>query len=1152
MKFRRLISTLKPSHQRLALCFLFMLSGAFLFAETETTVITITNARQTSYKKDDETGNDTIVLEGSVIITVTKGDTSSEIKADRITYDRKTEMLYADGNVEITTKGASAGGETTTADTLLMNTSTLEGIFDGGRVIQTQSDALNLPSGSTLIVFSDIFGKGENNTIAFKNSSLTFCDEDDPHWHIDASRTWLLPGGEFAFFNAFLFVGVVPVLYLPAFYYPKDEIVFNPVFGNKNREGYYLQTTTYLYGRKPLDSSSDETSSSDSAAAESLKGLYNFMKPNTLKNQKLEGIVLHNLDEDYTGDTTNYLKLMGDWYSNLGTMVGLDGNFIPKGGYINKLRLNAYAGFSNVIFKGTDGSYINFAPENGITYMDSSNFLGKITPFRYAADLEFGLSKPFSFSLSLPIYSDPFFSYDFKERQETMDWISYFLENTKTDTTDPTINEVSTYSWTMSASYSPNLPNIIRPFINSVSLSVNSSVNISSISTVFEELEKSSGYSSSSGSLFGNDDDDDDNNDEEKPEKEELPYDWYKNTPTRKFYYPSQVTPASVSFSVSGTLFQWPLQINKNSKFTTPSYVIDLNKPDELKSESQKEKERLEAEEKAKQAELAESGETSSESQTEDDGSEENAEDEIKLSLPSLDYSLQNYTLASGLTYSLGYSLNANVSTQIAYASTALKKAEDFDWNNIRAFMYTVRTPLSVTSNLNYAGSFFGLTNKISYDPVWQKHPVISLDEKTGGYTESAAESLILADYNAESRTVSNSNTVSFKPLYYTEHFSETGINYNTDIKLFRREFIGDVENPEWEELKPDWDDEECVTVNSIDYVIGASEFNKKLKQTITFTQILPPLLRQYTGTVNLTFPFVTASVSTGYKEVMKKEDFAEKLEKGETNSDGELLTEKDRWQLNPLNQSLTVSLFDSKLKLSESYTYNLEDKEHDSLSISGSWTSFQISYVMKNTIGADLDPDKGWVNREEKEFLPYSLSFSFSPSTKTFYKWFNRISIAPGVNTSLVYDMIKPTNSYFVFSPTLTFNINSFFNITFSSTSRNSILYWYFHEGMYDEWGGFPGNAIKDLIDSFRFDKEMLRKSSGFKLKSLNMTMTHELHDWKFNMTFKIEPRLITEENVTRYDFKPYVTIGIVWNPMESIKTEIVDEYGEWQLNTN
>ena len=156
--------------------FIFLLASlTSLYAqETETTTITIINARRTTYEKNEKNDQDSIVLEGAVEISVKKGSTVSEIKADKITYDRKTEMLYAEGGVEILTKSSSAGGETTTASSLLMNTSTLEGIFDDGRVVQTKSDALNLPSGSTLIVFSDIFGKSENNTIAFKNSSLTF------------------------------------------------------------------------------------------------------------------------------------------------------------------------------------------------------------------------------------------------------------------------------------------------------------------------------------------------------------------------------------------------------------------------------------------------------------------------------------------------------------------------------------------------------------------------------------------------------------------------------------------------------------------------------------------------------------------------------------------------------------------------------------------------------------------------------------------------------------------------------------------------------------------------------------------------------------------------------------------------------------------
>ena len=37
--------------------------------------------------------------------------------------------------------------------------------------------------------------------------------------------------------NAVVYVGKIPVLYLPAFYYPKDELLFNPAFGYDERFG---------------------------------------------------------------------------------------------------------------------------------------------------------------------------------------------------------------------------------------------------------------------------------------------------------------------------------------------------------------------------------------------------------------------------------------------------------------------------------------------------------------------------------------------------------------------------------------------------------------------------------------------------------------------------------------------------------------------------------------------------------------------------------------------------------------------------------------------------------------------------------------------------------------------------------------------------
>jgi len=1099
----------------------FFCGTGFLYAEDEITTITITNARETSYKKADGTGNDTIELEGKVELSVKKGSTTSEIKADRITYDRQTEMLYAEGNVSITTKGGSSGNDTTTASSFLLNTSTLEGVFDEGRVVQTQSDAINLPSGSTLIVFSDMFGKGASNTIVFKNSSLTFCDDLDPHWHIDATRTWLLPGGEFAFFNALLYVGNIPVLYLPAFYYPKDELIFNPVFGYRKREGYFVQNTVYVFGRKPLDNSSSSSSTTKkdedtSSSAEALKGLYNFMKPTSLKQQVREGLVLHNLDEDYKGDTSKYLKVMGDWYSTLGMMAGVEGKFAPNS-YITALNFKALLGFSNTIFP-EGARYLPFSVSSGKSYSDNSNFLGVKMPFRYGLDFGFSLAKPFSFTLSVPVFSDPFFQYDFMtNRQESMDWISYLLDSTSSDNETVTVSEYSSLSWNIKTSYSAKLPQIIKPYLNSLSMNMSSTVLFSSKTALPTSLNYKDEDSSDS--------------------------DWRENTPERKFYFPSQITPLNFSASMSGTLFQYPFASRSSNTTQAVNYSISLNKPEEIKTIKE-----LEADKKAKKE--AEQKEEASENQLDKINEEqknievqksEEKKDEYKLTIPAFDFTPSSVKEVAGVTLNMAYNFNPSINTQLVYSSDSnyLKSADDFDWQNIKTSMYTIKLPVNLTNSFNYGGNFFSISNSFAYAPVFQKHPYLNTDDVTkGGISEAEAKTLKRTDYAAENQEVSTTNTVSFMPFAQISSFSETGVKWNTTIKLYRQEFVGTADEPEWKYHGPDWDDEKSVTVNSLSAILGVSQMDKKFKQNLTFTTIMPPLLRQYTAKLDLVFPYVTESISTGMQET--------------THND---VPYDEKWKKSNLNQSTTVSgkVLGNTLSFSQSYTYNRQEEYSESLRFSTSWAGLSMAYAMSYTTGYDFVEEgskKTWKARSEKEFLPYSFTFSYTMPSKTYYQWFNRISVAPGLSTNIVADLIKPTSSYFVFTPSMTFNINNFFKVKFSASTRNAVIYRYF-QSMTGNEGRVPGedNLFIDLFNSFRFDDEEKRKSSGFKLKTMNIEVTHDLHDWNFGMTYSFSPKLVTENGQSHYDFNPCVTIGVTWNPMESMKTQIKDDYGTWSF---
>ena len=496
-------------------CFLlaFFALGTKAFSAEENSqpsVITIVNANKTEYEKDSVTKEEQIVLTGAVVVEVAQGSVKTKISASKISYNRETSILYAQGDVVMEQTGGKAGEQKITAQTVLFNTLTYEGIFDGGRVVQTQSDAINLPSGSTLVVSSSMFGKNSENTIVFMNASLTFCDDENPHWKIRATKIWLLPGGEFAFFNAMLFIGEIPVLYLPAFYYPKDEIIFNPTFGYDTRRGYYFQSTTYIYGRKPLEVESANSSDENDKDDELGKGLYNFMKPTKLKEQRREGIVLHNLDEDYTGDTSNYLKIMFDHYSTLGTMAGFDAVFKPEK-YLSSFNASLNLGFSNTVFLDSDGEVYTPYSSTGETYKDKANLLGIKTPFRYSGNLAMSGTSPFNFKISMPIYSDPYFTDDFGERAEYMDWISFLTRGAKDEDEDDDEDKVSisSYTWNASVSHNFNIPDYLKPFLQNVSIT-----DVSS-SVIFNSKTNTAIASESTD-------------------------DWYLYTPERMFFYPSQ------------------------------------------------------------------------------------------------------------------------------------------------------------------------------------------------------------------------------------------------------------------------------------------------------------------------------------------------------------------------------------------------------------------------------------------------------------------------------------------------------------------------------------------------------------------------------------------------------------------------------------
>lgn len=1025
----------KQIKKMIFICSLF-LSVAFFFGESrDDIVVTIERAKKTEYTKSTE-GAEVIQFLGNVQISVKSKNNTTSITAELVNFDRKNDMLYAEGSVSMAISESDGSTELLTAQSLLFNINTQEGVFDDGRVLQSKQSNSSTSTDSVLVVYSDLFGKTENNTITFKKGELTFCDDENPHWKIKASRIWLLPGNEFSFANAFLFVGPIPVLYLPFFYYPKDEMVFNPVIGYDSRKGYFFQSTTYLIGRKPLDTATDEED-------------FNFMKSTQLKEQELQGLFLHNLDTN-AEMPKNSLKVIADYYSSLGGMFGLIGSFKPSG-IISSIEFDTRLGFSNTLFP-TSGNpqYITYSP-SGIKYRDSGYFFGIKFPFRFGSTFKTsGKVKGFQFSVSLPIYSDPFFTSDFYTRSENMDWISFLLESTDLERTESSsTTEISSFNWLFSGSYTPDVK-FLSPFVSSAS--------ISSFSSSIYFSSKSKSISS-----------------------EILLY-----SPERKFFYVSQMKPLDISLNISGTLLNYPKTTTSSSN--KPNIKFDLDTPELLEKESPKK--------------------------------EDSIDKESEAALPVTKKQSTNITVFAPLTFKLTYSLKPSFTSLITYSSN-ITNPDNFTFSDMIASFYTIKSPFDLTGNTTFFNSMVTIKNQIAVTPEYQKHPSLS-DE----YTSTQRTNISLNDLKAQQITIKNTNGITVKPFIFNSYFSNTSIGWNGDFKLLRSDFVGTTDNPEWDFSTVEWDTDSITAHNlkmNLSTKIGV------YSQEFTFEANLPPLIDSYKGTAIFAYDTYSLSISSAYKK------------KSLSSSE---------WYFSPLLQSFTAKLT-SDISISESYSYDIEEKEPSNFSLRGTFYGVSLLYTMKNTYPYRLTAESGWQSESEKKFIPYSTTISYGLTGKKIESKDQKVSLSPKITTSFAYDMIQPTNSYLSFTPSFTFLIKDDLELTFSSSSRNQVLFRYIQDSFnYDVVIPGEKNIFIDLWNSFAFWDREKRISSGFKLKSLNITLKKDLHDWTLSSEFKIEPRLITSSTPYRYDFSPYFTLSVIWKPLKGMKTVIQDEYGEFTLN--
>lgn len=418
--------------------------------------IRIETARRTAF--ENIAGENTLRLTGGVDVQMVDDGVEHSIQADELILNLANDQLSARGDVTYVVTRAD-GVERFRGDLLVFQVGDWDGVFLRGF---SEIESEEAPEEVDFSIRGGRISRSPEEIIVIDGGSLTSSDADPPNYRIAARRIWLLAPGEWGLRSAVLYVGRVPTFYLPYFFIPGDRLFFHPSVGTRDREGTYVQTTTYIFG-----------ASEEADAPISLLRLAQTPDEN---DREREGLFLRIVDEPRQQEPDDWrLRVLFDWYGRLGFYSAIDGQLPDFGGFetfdfnlgLARTR-NIYNrnGFLTPYYDGPNGERL--------VHVNSGWFLGTELPLRYETALAFsGSTDRISGSLDFRHFSDPQFVEDFEDRAESMDWGFVVSPGTEFDTDT---SEVTLPTWSATAQYQPDVSEL-NPWVQSLSLEqINSSV----------------------------------------------------------------------------------------------------------------------------------------------------------------------------------------------------------------------------------------------------------------------------------------------------------------------------------------------------------------------------------------------------------------------------------------------------------------------------------------------------------------------------------------------------------------------------------------------------------------------------------------------------------------------------------------------------
>jgi lipopolysaccharide assembly outer membrane protein LptD (OstA) len=1012
-------------------------------------IVTIETAKTTEYFTVETVDEEYARLSGGVVLSLKDGDARHRIKAWEIIYNRTRNIVSATGEVEYVKEDGDKR-ETFKGDNITINLDTWIGSF-----IDTVSERSIAGSETAYRFAGQVISQTDDETTVLKKAHVTNAKTDEPFWSLDAGKLWILPGSDWAMFSATLRVGEIPVLWLPFFFFPADEMVIHPALGTRTREGTFLQTTTYIFGRPDASAIKQNSITQILGSGEGMERVR-------------EGLFLRTTGRKDTNTDTKKISILADAYTNLGFYVGTEIS-LPKLGLMDNFAFSGGLAFTRTIFEPSSGpkyTPYNVAVDNK-DHWDSAYIFGTEVPFRYRLKTEPSLSGKYgSVSLSLPIYSDPFIDHDVLNRSESIDWMEMIIQGAATpDTPDTNVAGIGAYEWSLTGRPQFSI-NALSPYISSLS--------INSISSVYHFAVNTNNTA--------------------------IPETIRPTSPQREFFYPDKFTLYSISGGISGTPLTWTSATSVTEK--------DKDVPDPVKGfgtiRSPWENDTLTANSQAGSA---------------------SSNKPFSLEVPALN---QTFDMArnTGLKISWNYSLTPTSASELNYSTTEWTSPEDIDLSDIKSIL--TRVSLNGNTNINISdpnNSLFLLSGGITGRWQWQDHPYMNL-EAAEYNTEDKIDAEKYSDYQNTSWSTSWVHSTTVNPLYWSPAWKSSNVRYSLEGKLAESKLISARgSDPEWEVIYGEWTKEK-ITRHNLAMNMGVSILDKT--QSLQINTDLPPLTSKLgmNSTIN-------AWISTTNIRTEINEPFSENT------------------QYMPVYFTETLT-FKTGYKLDQVITYTPEYSDLTTYNSTLTLGKFSAAYASsrgkKHILTKDVNGNvTGWAtdqNSDEK-LRPVSLNFSFNPSFKKDNLLNKTLSFSLDPSTRLGLNLQNYTESYLEFSLSLTLNITKFLSLSMGTNSRNAQMYWYLKDlPLFDEYSSdipqsqyINNNFFEDLINSFRFDDEELRRNSGFKLKSFNFSTTHHLGDLDAKLTVSMAPWRPAGQN---YEFDTQISFVIQWLPISELKTEV------------